>query len=66
VIDALRSEFNEDIPALLITGDTGPERLRDLERQARGTASGISVLHKPVKDSDLRDALGSLLGVAPA
>jgi signal transduction histidine kinase len=60
VIDALRSEFNEDIPALLITGDTGPERLLEIER------SGLSVLHKPVKDTALREALGSLLRVAPA
>ena len=60
VIDALRSEFNEDIPALLITGDTGPDRLREIER------SGLNVLHKPVKDTALRDALGSLLGIAPA
>jgi signal transduction histidine kinase/CheY-like chemotaxis protein len=56
-IEALRSEFNEDIPALLITGDTGPERLREIE------ASGLSVLHKPVQDEVLRDALGRLLGV---
>jgi signal transduction histidine kinase/CheY-like chemotaxis protein len=56
-IEALRSEFNEDIPALLITGDTGPERLREIE------ASGLSVLHKPVQEDVLRDALGRLLGV---
>ena len=60
VIDALRSEFNEDIPALLVTGDTGPDRLREIE------ASGLSVLHKPVEDRVLRDALGRLLGVEPA
>jgi signal transduction histidine kinase/CheY-like chemotaxis protein len=57
-IEALRSEFNEEIPALLITGDTGPERLREME------ASGVSVLHKPVQEHALRDALGRLLGVA--
>ena len=60
VIDSLRSEFNEDIPALLITGDTGPERLREIQ------ASGLSVLHKPVRDEALRDALGRLLGVEHA
>jgi CheY-like chemotaxis protein len=60
VIDSLRSEFNEDIPALLVTGDTGPDRLREIE------ASGLSVLHKPVADQALRDALGRLLGVEPA
>jgi CheY-like chemotaxis protein/anti-sigma regulatory factor (Ser/Thr protein kinase) len=55
VIDALRSEFNEDIPALLVTGDTGPERLREIE------ASGLSVLHKPLQEQTLREALGQLL-----
>jgi CheY-like chemotaxis protein len=60
VINTLRSEFNEDIPALLVTGDTGPERLREIE------ASGMSVLHKPVQEKTLRDALGQLLGVGAA
>jgi signal transduction histidine kinase len=60
VIDSLRAEFNEDIPALLITGDTGPAPLREIQ------ASGVQVLHKPVQDEMLRDALGRLLGVAPA
>ncbi|MGH8688538.1 MAG: ATP-binding protein [Burkholderiales bacterium] len=59
-IEALRAEFNEDIPALLITGDTGPERLRELE------ASGLRVLHKPVQGPALRDALRRLLGVQAA
>ena len=57
VIDALRSEFNTDSPALLITGDTGPERLREIQ------ASGLSALHKPVQDEALRDALARLLRV---
>jgi CheY-like chemotaxis protein len=60
VIDSLRAEFNEDIPALLITGDTGPERLREIQ------ASGLSVLHKPVPEDVLRHALGRLLGVVAA
>ena len=57
VIDSLRMEFNEDIPALLITGDTGPEPLREIQ------ASGVRVLHKPVQEKTLRDALGELLGI---
>src|SRR5271156_2562570 len=28
VIQNLRSEYNDDIPAILLTGDTAPERLR--------------------------------------
>jgi signal transduction histidine kinase/CheY-like chemotaxis protein len=59
-IDQLRAEFNEDIPAVLVTGDTGPDRLREI------AASGTSVLHKPVQEKTLRDALAQLLGVGPA
>ncbi|WP_246542425.1 ATP-binding response regulator [Collimonas antrihumi] len=46
-IAALRAEFGKDLPALLITGDTAPERLRDAR------ASGIPLLHKPVAPSQL-------------
>jgi signal transduction histidine kinase len=41
-IAVLRAEFGRDLPALLITGDTAPERLREAQ------ASGIPLLHKPV------------------
>jgi signal transduction histidine kinase/CheY-like chemotaxis protein len=51
VVEALRSEFNEDIPALLITGETGPERMREI------AASGLQVLHKPLQEARLREAL---------
>ncbi len=47
----LRGEFNEDIPALLITGDTGPERLREAQR------SGLALLHKPVAPQALLSAM---------
>ena len=58
VIQRLQSEFNEDIPALLITGDTAPDRL--LEAQA----SGFFLLHKPVANSKLRAAIGNLIHCA--
>lgn len=54
-IDALRAEFGESLPALLITGDTAPERLRDAR------ASGIPLLHKPVAPSQLYRRLASVL-----
>ncbi|SFI18006.1 Signal transduction histidine kinase [Collimonas sp. OK307] len=54
-IAALREEFGEDLPALLITGDTAPERLRDAR------ASGIPLLHKPVAPSQLHRRLASIL-----
>jgi len=57
VIEALRTEFNEEIPALLITGDTAPGPLREIQ------ASGMHVLHKPVDEKALRESLGALLGI---
>ncbi len=41
-IALLHAEFGQDLPALLITGDTAPERLRQAQ------ATGIALLHKPV------------------
>lgn len=51
VIDAIRQEFNEDLPALLITGETSTANL------AAAKASGFPILHKPVKPGELRTAL---------
>lgn len=42
-IDAIQQEIGEIIPALIITGDTAPERLREAK------ASGHVLLHKPVQ-----------------
>jgi signal transduction histidine kinase/CheY-like chemotaxis protein len=55
VIRRLRAEYNEDIPAMLITGETRPEQLKEAHR------SGFLVLHKPVPNSQLRAAIGNLL-----
>ena len=46
-IAALRALLGNTLPALLITGDTAPERLREAQ------ASGIPLLHKPVSPSQL-------------
>lgn len=54
-IAALRAEFGADLPALLITGDTAPERLRE------ASASGVPLLHKPVSPSLLYRRLESVL-----
>ncbi len=54
-IEKLRSEYNEIIPAVLITGDTAPDRLQE------AAASGLLLLHKPVSNSKLRAAVGNLL-----
>jgi signal transduction histidine kinase/CheY-like chemotaxis protein len=53
-IERLRTEFNNDIPAILITGDTAPDRIRE------ATASDCFLMHKPVSNSRLRAAIISL------
>jgi CheY-like chemotaxis protein len=55
VIERMRSEYNQDIPAMLITGDTAPDRL------AEARASGLILLHKPVPNSKLRAAIVNLI-----
>ncbi len=54
-ISALRELLGADLPALLITGDTAPERLREAQ------ASGIPLLHKPVASSQLYRGLVEVL-----
>lgn len=55
VIQRLRDEFNSDIPALLITGDTAPERIQAI------LETGIPILHKPLEDWALKQAVTRLL-----
>jgi two-component system, sensor histidine kinase len=60
VIERLRSEFNSDIPAIIVTGDTAPDRIRE------AMASDCLLMHKPVSNSRLRAAIASLpVKVAP-
>lgn len=59
-VAALQAEYNHEIPAILITGDTAPERLRE----AHGSA--LTLLHKPVSPAALREAMNQLLAAAPA
>jgi signal transduction histidine kinase/CheY-like chemotaxis protein len=54
-IDSLRGALGIAIPAFLISGDTGTERLRDAR------ASGYHLLHKPVPPIKLRAMLNRLL-----
>jgi CheY-like chemotaxis protein/anti-sigma regulatory factor (Ser/Thr protein kinase) len=56
VIERMRLEYNQDIPAMLITGDTAPDRL------AEARASELILLHKPVSNSKLRSAIVKLMG----
>lgn len=54
VIQRLQSEFNEDIPAVLLTGDTAPDRIREARE------SGYPLLHKPLTNERLRAAIAGL------
>ena len=54
VVARLREEFNAQVPALLITGDTGMEQLREAEE------SGLHVLHKPLNPARLRALIANL------
>jgi CheY-like chemotaxis protein len=47
--------LEQTLPALLITGDTAPERLREAR------ASGIPLLHKPVSPDQLYRRIESML-----
>jgi hypothetical protein len=53
-VDAIRNEFNKDIPALLLTGETDPVQIRKIG------ASGVAVLHKPLREDELIDAICAL------
>ncbi len=54
-IAALRAVFGQDLPALLITGDTAPDRLRE------ALSGNIPLLHKPVSADQLYNGLVSVL-----
>ena len=50
-LDVMREQLGRDVPAILITGDTKPERI------AMTQQSGYKVLHKPIKPAQLRTAI---------
>lgn len=54
-IAALRELLGDALPALLITGDTAPDRLRE------ALTSGIPLLHKPVSPNQLYRGLVTVL-----
>ncbi|MBI3899974.1 MAG: hybrid sensor histidine kinase/response regulator [Gammaproteobacteria bacterium] len=54
-VAGLRAEFNRTIPALLITGDTAVECIDEIH------ASGLPMLHKPIKEDALNIALIALI-----
>lgn len=55
VIAHLRREYNEDVPAFLVTGDTAVERIE------AAVASGLAIMYKPVSADALRLAVDRAL-----
>jgi len=54
VIHAIHAEYNDDIPALIVTGDIAVDNLREVNN------SGFQVLHKPVTPVKLRTFLRNI------
>jgi signal transduction histidine kinase/CheY-like chemotaxis protein len=59
-IAAVRAAVSQPVPAVLLTGDTAPERIR-LARE-----SGYRLLHKPLQPARLRAALQRAIAQTPA
>ena len=60
MLQALRSTLGSMVPAIIMTGDTSPQRLRDAQ------STSALLLHKPVSTGQLRDAITLLQQQAPA
>jgi len=54
-IELLRTQFDTNLPAIIITGDTAADRLREAQK------SDALLLHKPVAASELQRTMASLL-----
>ncbi len=52
---AVRHTFGRPVPAVIVTGDTAPERIQEVH------SSGIGILHKPYGAEELRQRLAELL-----
>lgn len=56
VVAHIRQTFGAQVPCILITGDTAPERIREAAKH------GFTFLHKPVDSSELLNAILESLG----
>lgn len=54
-IEAVQKILKKRVPAIIMTGDTDPERIREAQ------ASGHALLHKPVKPAQFYETLQNLL-----
>lgn len=50
-IRCLCAHIGRAVPAIVVTGDTSPSRLKEV------TASGVLILHKPITGDEIRDAI---------
>lgn len=50
-IEALCVHIGRSVPAIIVTGDTSPSRIKE------ATVSGHRILHKPITGEELRDAI---------
>lgn len=55
-IEAIREEYNREIPAIIITGDTRVVKLSEMREVAQ------TILYKPVDPQELRESIASLVG----
>ena len=58
-IGAVRESLGCNVPAVVVTGDTSPERLKEVAR------TGLELLHKPLGSDELCRVLGRLLSDGP-
>ncbi len=54
-ISAIRDEYNCDIPAILVTGDTAPEKITEIHQ------ADVHVMFKPVQVQQLKEQLLELI-----
>ena len=53
-VATVRESLEVNVPAILVTGDTSPERLKEVSH------AGITILHKPVSPSELHELIQKL------
>jgi two-component system, sensor histidine kinase len=54
-VTTLREVMDENVPAILVSGDTNPDRIREAD------ASGLPFLHKPINPAKLRALINSAI-----
>ena len=59
VVHLVRRRYGSELPAMIVTGDTGPETLQLAQHE------GIALLHKPVRPAKLRALLQRQLNATP-